>query len=82
MKMFSVEDLFLYITCKAAIGPVQLVIHGVQNCHAGTGGRQTKEITILNDVSSLFVFSQCVLCFPAWRFCTKKITSCKEPIPL
>ena len=29
-----------------------------------TGGRQTKKITTFNDVSLLFVFSQCVSCSP------------------
>ena len=32
-----------------------------------------------NDVSPLFVLSQCVTWFPAWRFCTTWTTSFKEP---
>ena len=43
------------------------------------GRRQIKEITILNDVSSLFVLSQCVACSPKRWFCTTWMTSCKGP---
>ena len=44
------------------MGPFELVIHVVQCRHGGeqwkrrNGRRQTKEIAILNDVSSLLVF--------------------------
>ena len=40
---------------KQPIGPLQLVIHVVQNRHARgrTGTRETKEITILDDTNSL-----------------------------
>ena len=44
------------------------------------GRRQTKKITILNDVCSLFLLSHCVYCSPAWRICTTWISNCKEPI--
>ena len=32
--------------------------------------RETKEITIFNDVSSLFLFSLGIFCSPAWWYCT------------
>ena len=66
------------------MGPLQLVSHVVQNTFLvskkRTGARQTKKITILDDVSSLFVLSQCVSCSPARCFCTTWPTSCKGPI--
>ena len=46
------------------IAPLQLVSHVVQNLHVGeeqTHWEKTKRITILYDVSSLLVLSQCVL---------------------
>ena len=44
-----------FSSMKKPIGPLQLVIHVVKNCHAGgrTGTRQTKKMNILNDMSSL-----------------------------
>ena len=45
-----------------------------------TGTRQTKKITILDDVRSLVVLSQCVSCSPASCFCTTRLTTCKGPI--
>ena len=44
-----------FSSMKQPIGPLQLVIHVVKNRLAGgrTGTRQTKEITILDDTSSL-----------------------------
>ena len=44
-----------------------------------TGRRQTKEITILNDIISLFVKFQRVPCSLAWRFCSTWLTSYKWP---
>ena len=52
------------------IGPLQLAIHVEQKktvmlvSKNRTGRRQTKKITIFNDVSLLFVLSQCVSCSP------------------
>ena len=44
------------------------------------GKRETKEITISNDVSSLFsLFSLCVFCSPAWWYCTTWMSSSKGP---
>ena len=48
--------------------------------HYCTGIRQTKKITISNEVSSLFGFSQCVSYSPTRRFCTTWMTNCKGPI--
>ena len=45
-----------------------------------TGTKQTKKITILNDVSSLFVLSQCVYRVPKWRFLHHVTVSCKGHI--
>ena len=45
-----------------------------------TGTKQTKKITILNDVSSLFVLSQCVSCIPTWQFLHHVTVSCKGSI--
>ena len=45
-----------------------------------TGTKQTKKITILNDVSSLFVLSQCVSCVSTWRFLHHVTATCKRPI--
>ena len=45
-----------------------------------TGTKQTKKITILNDVSSLFVLSQCVSCVPTWWFLHHVTVGCKGPI--
>ena len=45
-----------------------------------TGTKQTKKITILSDVSSLFVLSQCVSFVPTWRFLHHVTVSCKRPI--
>ena len=70
---------------RETISPLQLAIHVVQNRRAGeqksdTRTRQTKKITISNYVCLLFVLSQCDFCFPAWRFCTRWMVSCKGPI--
>ena len=49
------------------------------------GKRQTKEITILNDVSLLSVLSKCVRSLalqPAWRFGYTRMTSCKGTIEI
>ena len=57
---------------KAWMGPFQHVIHVVQLRHAGeqykrrNGRRQTKELTVLNDVSPLLVFHQCISYSSAW----------------
>ena len=54
------------------MGPLQLVIQVVQLRHAGkqykrrNGRRQTKELTVLNDVSPLLVFHQCISYSSAW----------------
>ena len=47
-----------------------------------TGRRQTKDMWILNDVSSLIVFSQYIIFSPAWQFCTMatRVTGGKWPI--
>ena len=50
-----------------------------------SGERQTKEMTILNDVSLLSVLSKCVnvrslALQPAWRFGYTRMTSCKGTI--
>ena len=53
-----------------------VVIHVVRLRHAGeqykrrNGRRQTKEITVLNDVSPLLVFYQCIPYSSAWWFST------------
>ena len=50
-----------------------------------SGKRQTKEITILNDVSLLSVLSKCVRSLalqPAWRFGYTRMTSCKGTIEI
>ena len=50
-----------------------------------SGKRQTKEITILNDVSLLSVLSKSVRSFalqPAWRFGYTRMTSCKGTIEI
>lgn len=68
------------------IDPLHIIIRVVQNGFAGeqhercNGRRQTKEITILNGASSLFVLFQCVACSPKCRFFTTRVTSCKRPI--
>ena len=56
---------------------------GEQGMHSGE--RQTKEMTILNDVSLLSVLSKCVnvrslALQPAWRFGYTRMTSCKGTI--
>ena len=54
------------------MGPFQLVIHVVQLRQAGkqykrrNGRRQTKQLTVLNDVSPLLVFHQCISYSSAW----------------
>ena len=72
---------------------MQLVVHlikknppcwdGEQGMHSGK--RQTKEITILNDVSLSSVLSKCVrspALQPAWQFGYTRITSCKGTIEI
>lgn len=58
------------------LGPFYQVIHVVQNQHTreqeGNLEKTTKKNTILNDVSSLFLLSQCVPSSLAWRFCTTR----------
>ena len=75
----------------ASISNLLVVVHvikknppcwdGEQGMHSGK--RQTKEITILNDVSLLSVLSKCVRSLalqPAWRFGYMRMTSCKGTI--
>ena len=47
-----------------------------------TGTRLTKKITISNYVCLLFVLCHCDFCSPAWRFCTTRMSSDKEPVDL
>ena len=50
-----------------------------------SGKRQTKEISILNDVSLLSVLSKCVRSLalqPTWRFGYTRMTSCKGTIKI
>ena len=62
------------------MGPLQLIDHVVQNVMLGrkqrTGTRQTKDITILNDASSLFV----LLCGPVWRFVPRDRAAANGPL--
>ena len=61
---------------KGIIGPLQLAIHVLQNRHDREQEKHwertklIKEITVLKDVSFLFVLSQWVPCCPTWWFCT------------
>ena len=64
----SREVLYAFINL---IDPLQLAIHVVQKkkpvmqvSKNRTARRQTKKITIFNDVSLLFVLSQCFSCYP------------------
>ena len=60
-----------------------------RNVHEGERGKsQNNELvnrrfiflTILNNMSSLFVLPRCFFRSPAWRFCITLMTGCKGPI--
>ena len=77
----------MFICIPNVIGPkfaAYIQSHGTKTamlgCKRCTGTKQTKKITILNDVSSLFVLSQCVSCVPTWWFLHHVTVSCKGPI--
>ena len=62
---------------SSLIGPLQLVIHVVQNRHGGEQqthrGKKNKELTswfTINKSVPLLVCSQCFSCSPAWRALT------------
>ena len=62
---------------SSLIGPLQLVIHVVQNRHGGEQqthrDKKNKELTswfTINKSVPLFVCSQCFSCSPAWRALT------------
>ena len=64
---YLVQRIFGYfLTHSKIMGPFKLIIHLVQNTHAGEQeiywDKKNKGITILNNVSLLFVFYQCVPC--------------------
>ena len=69
---------------EANIGPLQLVIHVVQNRHTGeqeTHWEKTNKGNYRFKWYKLFVNLSCPnTCSPAWRFCTTWITSWKGPI--
>ena len=67
---------------SSLIGPLQSVIHVVQNRHAGEQqthrNKKNKELTswfTINKSVPLFVCSQCFSCSPAWRALTTWIRS-------
>lgn len=63
----------LWLVRNPTMGLSQPLIHVVQNRNDALG---------LSEKTTLFVFSQCVSCSPAWWFCTAWGTDCKEPFSL
>lgn len=63
----------LWLVRNPTIGLSQPLIHVVQNRNDALG---------LSEKTTLFVFSQCVSCSPAWWFCTAWGTDYKEPFSL
>ena len=63
-------------------GPLQLVIHVVQNQRFGEQpthwDKTNKELTSFKMVIPLFVFSHCISCSPASPFCTTRTTGCRD----
>ena len=83
IKHFPRRLFFSYSVIRRAIGPLQLTVTWYKNRPVETQEThwdKTTKITILNDVSSLFVLSQCVSCVPTWRFLHHVTVSCKGPI--
>ena len=72
--LFGFTSLYCLHNFTWLMGRLKLVSHVVQTHLVSEQGthwtRQTKKIIILDDVSSLFVLSQCVSCSPARCFCT------------
>ena len=80
-----VFNIWLKACLQGVIGPLLLVIHGVQNRHAGeqetsSWDKRNKGNTMLDDTSSLFVFSQCVTCSPVWWILQRAYLKVSEKI--